>query len=179
MFVCDMSAVTNWIQAIATAAMVVLTFLTLMVLIRYAADTKKIAEGSASQTENSQMPCLVVVMLHEDGGRGWAIENQGFGPALNIRFTGFDGGNQPAMKTIPPLAAKAHRFAHNDIAEVFQRWPQEFRINYESLSGTKYFTTLNMEGEMQTRFHRAPTVTADTTIGDFLRSFRHFLKWQR
>jgi hypothetical protein len=171
MLICDISATTSVIQAIATGVLVLLTLLTLVVLVRYAADTKRIAEVSIAQTENSQMPCLVVVMLEEGGSRGWAIENQGTGPALNIRFTGSDGGNQPIMKTIPPLAAKAHRFVHNDIAEVFTRWPQDFKINYESLSGMKYSTTLDMRGEMQTQFHRPPFMTAETTIGDFLRSF--------
>lgn len=177
MLLCDISAVTNWIQAIATVAIVVLTLLTLLVLIRYAADTKRIAEVSASQTENSQMPCLVVINAQDGAGHyRWAIENQGSGPALNIRFTGYSGGNEPVTKTLTPLGANHRQFVHNDLTEVFLRWPRDFRMDYESLSNARYSTTVNMEGDMQTQFHRAPAVTSDTTIGDFLRSFKQFMR---
>src|SRR5690242_609644 len=126
MLLCDISAATNWIQAVAAVALVLLTLLTLLVLIRYAADTKRIAEASVSQTENSQMPCLVVTRLYEPSHRtiGWGIQNQGTGPALNIRFTGFNGGNEPAMKPTPPLAAGEERLLQNDIDEVLHRWPR-------------------------------------------------------
>ena len=61
MILCDSSILSNWIQALASVGIVVLTILTLIVLRRYAADTKTIAKVSASQTENATMPILVVV----------------------------------------------------------------------------------------------------------------------
>jgi hypothetical protein len=176
MLLCDISAVTNWIQAVAAVALVLLTLLTLLVLIRYAADTKRIAEASVSQTENSLMPCLVVINRR---GEGWAIENQGNGPALNIRFTGYDFGNEPVMKTIPPLGVNAFRMAHNDIAEVFARWPRDFKVEYESLSGKKYATAINMEGVMQAQFIKPPSVSKDATIGEFLRGLKQFMRSRR
>jgi len=182
MLLCDISAVTNWIQAVAAVVLVVLTLFTLLVLIRYAADTKRIAEASVSQTENSQMPCLVVTRLYEPSHRpiGWGIQNQGTGPALNIRFTGFDGGNKPAIKPTPPLGAGEERLLSNDIEQVFLRWPKDFRLEYESLSGVKYFTTIdNAEDRLYTEFHKPPAVVANLTIGDFLRSFRQFMKSRR
>ena len=67
----------------------ILTFLTLMVLWGYARGTKKIANASVLQTENSQMPFLSVVQEGNIPGqvRGWCVSNQGFGPAMNIRGT--------------------------------------------------------------------------------------------
>lgn len=44
----------NWIQAGSAVAIVVLTFLTLLVLRDYAADTKKIAKASVTQVENKR-----------------------------------------------------------------------------------------------------------------------------
>jgi len=167
------STAPSWMQGIAAVVLVLLTAATLLVLLRYADDTKRIAEASVSQIENSQMPCLVVINLQGGPNRtaGWAIQNQGGGPALNIRFTGYDGGNRPTMKTIPPLAAKEHYGVQNDIAEVFARWPQDFRMDYESLSGTRYYTTLDMRAEMQTQFHRPPEITSTTTMRDVFKRF--------
>lgn len=45
---------------------------------------------SASQTERSQMPFLTVAWWEgppNSGAGGWEIQNQGVGPALNVRFT--------------------------------------------------------------------------------------------
>jgi hypothetical protein len=61
---------TNWIEALAavvaaSAAVGVmrLTYLSLVVLKAYAADTKKIAEASVSQREDSQMPFLTTLRV--------------------------------------------------------------------------------------------------------------------
>lgn len=54
--------VPNWIEALAAVGIVGLTYLTLIVLKGYAADTKTIAMASASQTENAQKPFLALVL---------------------------------------------------------------------------------------------------------------------
>src|SRR6476659_8139428 len=96
MIVLDASLLPNWVQAGAAVALVVLTAATLWVLKRYADDTGTIAKASAAQTENSQMPILVLIrhtiIMPNYKKDEWSIQNQGFGPALNIRFTGCDDG---------------------------------------------------------------------------------------
>jgi hypothetical protein len=56
-----------------------------MVLKDYAKDTKEIANASTEQVENAQRPFIVLLTKpHQLNvyGRGWFLENQGFGPAL-------------------------------------------------------------------------------------------------
>src|ERR1700723_1098395 len=86
----------NWIEA--------LSYLTLIVLKGYAADTKTIAMASASQTENAQKPFVALVTKNAVPARhfvgGWAIENQGFGSALDIRHSE-PQGNEAWVYTTP------------------------------------------------------------------------------
>jgi len=143
----------SWIQAISAACIVALTFLTLIVLRKYAADTRTIADASASQTENSQMPFLAVVMRPEthDSTGGWGIENQGFGPAIDVSYSSSD---QPdaAFTRVEPIAKGSIVAAHADIADAFAL-KQRLVIRYESLSGAKYCTTVTMtKNVMQTQF---------------------------
>jgi hypothetical protein len=153
------------IQASAAVAIVVLTAWTLKVLREYAADTKKIAEtGTAQiehshiQLENTQMPFLAIVK--EPGTpqkhAGWYLQNQGFGPALNIMFTGDSNGNEPVMKPTAPLRAGEDRFENYDIERVVARF-RRFEAHYESLSGLKYKTTVIIEGNdrMNVQFYKA------------------------
>jgi hypothetical protein len=145
----------SWIQAIAAAVIVVLTGWTLKVLREYAADTKKIADASVKQLQSSQMPFLAITMRTTAPGApaGWVIQNQGFGPAVNIRFTGYTGGNEPVLKSTPPIGVGEDRPLHNDIAQVLARWP--FEVKYESLAGLPYKTTAHMTDiGLQTQFQK-------------------------
>lgn len=140
----------SWIQAISAVCVVALTAATLWVLWGYAADTKVIARVSASQTENSQMPFLAVIMKESAGG--WNIQNQGFGPAINIRYTGDSQGNERVLRSTPPLGAGEWRELHNQISAVFARW-HEFELEYQSLSGRNYGTKVSMQdGQMRVQF---------------------------
>jgi hypothetical protein len=89
--VLHISNLPNWIQAGAAVALVVLTAATLWVLKRYADDTATIAKVSALQEENSQMPFLGLVKRRSQSANFiipyWVIQNQGFGPALKVRFS--------------------------------------------------------------------------------------------
>jgi hypothetical protein len=130
-----------------------LTFLTLVVLVKYAYDTNQIAKASVLQTENSQMPFLAVAMREtvQDRQGGWAIGNQGFGPALNIRYSCYDANGAKQMRSTAPLAVGAeYRAAHNDISEALRR-EREFEIEYESLSGRRYRTVTS---QFNTRFFK-------------------------
>jgi hypothetical protein len=140
----------NWIQAVAAVCLVALTGLTLIVLRRYAADTKKIADASASQTENSQMPFLAVAA--GEPGEGWAIYNQGFGPAINIRYSRYDRGYRE-MQSIAPLAPRGRHTVHNEYVNALGK---VFEIQYESLSGLKYSTLITWDetGAAVARFQK-------------------------
>jgi hypothetical protein len=127
----------NWL-------LLILSFLTLLVLIKYAYDTSQIAKASISQTENSQMPFLAVAMREtmQDRQGGWAIENQGFGPAINIRYSLYDANGAKQWRLTASLAKGAeYRAAHNEISEAL-RQGREFEIEYESLSGRRYRTVV-------------------------------------
>jgi hypothetical protein len=51
----------GWAQMYASWALVVLTFFTLLVLCKYAWDTRQIARVSIEQLHNAQMPYLALV----------------------------------------------------------------------------------------------------------------------
>ncbi len=141
----------NWIQAIAAVCLVALTGLTLIVLRKYAADTKTIADASASQNEHSQMPFLAVA-AGDVGGAGWGIYNQGFGPAINISYSRYDRGYRE-MQPIAPLAPGGRHTVHNEYVGAIGR---VFEINYESLSGLRYSTLITWDetGAAVTKFQR-------------------------
>lgn len=145
----------NWIEAFAALGIVVLTYLTLIVLKDYAADTKTIAKASASQLENAQMPFLAVVQKPRtpDFLGGWVIENQGFGPAINANWSYTQGG-----QFIRPLPALAPRAIHNVQNEFPQLVGNQLgvSIDYESLSGARYQTLVRWgtEGSPVIQFSR-------------------------
>jgi hypothetical protein len=138
----------NWIEAFAALGIVVLTYLTLVVLKDYAADTKMIARASGSQLEASQVPFLVVVPHN-----GWVIENQGFGPAINATLAYTQTG-----RVIQPLPALAPGATHDVQNEFPQLHGKPLSIDYESLSGLKYQTliTWGNAGSPVIQFNRPP-----------------------
>ena len=125
---------------------------TLRVLRKYASDTETIATASVTQTERAQMPFLAVTSKPYLPGQvtGWCIENQGFGPAVNIKCTYEHHGS--VVKSVLPLAVQGVESFPN-FSEVVGN-PLGFEIQYESLSGRKYRTliTWDEEGKMRTRF---------------------------
>lgn len=153
---CILVNLPNWIEALAALGIVALTYLTLVVLKDYAADTKTIAKASSSQLENAQMPFLTVVFKPEDVLRrfpgGWVIENQGFGPAINATWAYTQAGR--VIRQIPALAPKATHDVQNEYPQVVGN-PLGVSIDYESLSGLKYQTliTWGSEGSPVIQFH--------------------------
>jgi hypothetical protein len=131
----------QWVQAGAESALTVLTLLTLIVLKGYADDTKIIAKESVAQTENAQRPFLTLVLCEGRVGivNGWNIQNQGFGPALNIRYTLPDGQAQ-ITRSITALAVGGVQSYNVDIDNALQ---QGVTIDYDSLSGLRYRTVVN------------------------------------
>jgi hypothetical protein len=138
----------NWIQALAAGVIAALTYRTLTVLKKYAKDTQGIAEASVSQLKNTQMPFLALVQRES-----WTLENQGFGPAINIVFDFTQAGREP--RHITALAPKGLHNIHYFFADALAH-PAGVLIQYESLSGLKYssFLTWNELGEIHTVFEK-------------------------
>jgi hypothetical protein len=123
------------------------------VLKGYAADTKTIAMASASQTENAQKPFVALVMKNAVPAQhfvgGWAIENQGFGSALNIRHSE-PQGNEAWVYTTPLSKGDFHILVTFNL-DVMRN--HEFVVEYGSLSGRTYRAVVAWEdGVMQTTF---------------------------
>lgn len=162
--ICIISGAADWVQAGAAVTITCLTALTLIVLRDYAADTKRIANISASQTERSQMPFLTVAWWEgppNSGEGGWEIQNQGAGPALSVRFSFHQPPAVDAWRSIADIApGKGRRDFHNQIAQSLQNQAnqpnQTFIIEYSSLSGKQYRTTVERlaNAELRTTFQR-------------------------
>ena len=144
---CILINLPNWIEALAALGIVALTYLTLVVLKDYAADTKTIAKASASQLENAQMPFLVVVPQS-----GWVIENQGFGPAINATWSYTQYGL--VIRPLPALPPTAIYDVQNIFPQLIGN-PPGVSIDYESLSGLRYQTLITWgEGSPIIKFAR-------------------------
>jgi hypothetical protein len=83
-----------WIQTICSAGALFLAAWSIVILREYAADTRKIAEASVSQLENSQTPVVTPVMRPNPPDEGWGLENQGVGPAINGQLSFVQHGQQ-------------------------------------------------------------------------------------
>lgn len=138
----------NWIQAAAAGCIVALTGWTLKVLREYARDTKRIADDSSSQAERAQMPYLTVLEAPE----GYVMHNQGFGPALNIRYRGHHD-NVERRGSAQGLAVGGTTLVHNEYTETMNAHG-EFEIEYQSLSGKGYRTVIALghKNQVHARF---------------------------
>jgi hypothetical protein len=148
-----MEDVPNWIHAIAAVPLVIVTTWTLVVLRKYAADTKSMAKNSSEQIENAQMPFVALVM-GSSPSRPWIIKNQGFGPALNIVHTEFDGTKNTMRWTTPlaPGEESVISLASGGLIHTIG-----FTVEYESLGGKQFRTiTKQTSGQLQTTFQKLP-----------------------
>ena len=144
-----MGTLPEWIQAVAALGIAALTLMTLTVLKKYAVDTRRLADDSASQVERAQMPFLAVVRNNEH--RDWVIVNQGFGPAIKVAYHGFTGDGKPdqsnPVQTLAPgevASAPIHLMNVNN----------NFDIDYESLAGKKYRSIVTTGGDPRTEFRK-------------------------
>jgi hypothetical protein len=143
-----------WVQAIADFVLALVTSITLWVVIKYAGDTKTIAENSSVQIENAQMPFVAIVMLTDpERTSNWAIKNQGRGTALNIHYTRYLPDKLAISQWMTPLAPGE---LYPLPKENDQQMPERgFTVEYESLSGMRYRTTVEWEsGSPKTTFLR-------------------------
>lgn len=152
------ATVPDWIQSLAAVAIVILTGWTLKVLRDYAADTKRISKSSLQQLENSQMPFLAVVNRTGKASYGlyayWVIQNQGFGPALNVRFTIKPENGEEQRGTVSALGQGEEKIFEGNHHKAISHG-SVFSIEYLSLSELSYLTTAKLDnGVMHTQFQR-------------------------
>lgn len=175
-----------WVQAYWTAAVFVVSLVTLFVLGLYARDTHKMAKASVQQVENAQTPFIALIEVEQayessiaviSGVRKvWAIENQGSGAAVNIEVTGTYlaehyehgiGGLAIPKEPIPkklvnhpkPVGVGGTVLVADEtrvVKYVLTREPfTDCVIEYESLSGRRYRTTVTIvDGKQKVRFER-------------------------
>jgi hypothetical protein len=157
-------SIPNWIEAgsavlaaMATVCIAVLTYRTLNVLRVYANDTRRIADDSSQQIERGQMPFVAVAT---DPTAGLLLENQGFGPAINIQYSGCDLNKEEFKRAVPSLAVKGIFQAHREIFNTFLN-NRALEITYTSLRGKKYRSIVKRTGmTMETIFIEEPEVSA-------------------
>jgi hypothetical protein len=83
-------------------------------------------------------------------GGGWALENQGFGPAINIRHSDAGGSGQ-SRENVRALVRGDFFFLETFNLDVMQN--HVFTAEYESLSCTKYRTVVAwQDAVMRTTF---------------------------
>lgn len=156
--------ISSWIQALAAVVLVLLTGATLWVLKRYADDTKTIALASVRQIENSQMPFLTIAWVEpapSNKAYGWSIANQGAGPALSVRFRIYSDESLDKWRSIADISKGEVRTTfHGEIKHHIQNDVlanmRPFRIEYSSLEGVRYRTTVERlkDGELKTTFEK-------------------------
>ena len=163
-----------WVQAYSSAALVVLSIITLTVLFLYAWDTHKLANASVEQVKNAQMPFLALVRLtkvdnevelmmaqvgslHSPTYLAWAVQNQGNSAAVNIRARGefaegTASGSSSFSEPLNPIPVGAsvfigvHPSAHVTTCT----------IDYSSLNGREFRTEITtVNGEHRLGFRRS------------------------
>jgi len=143
------AAVSAAVAAGATVRLVVLTRRTLVVLEDYARDTKRIADLTSKQLENSQAPFVVFSfeMKGEPGGivrNIYYLENGGVGSAFNVygwyRFQGTD-------EQVPVSRLASIRLDQKVVLEESRSHLAAASLEYESINGQKYKTEINDSGD--------------------------------
>jgi hypothetical protein len=159
---CD---VPSWIQAISAVILVFATIAAFIVLLGYAADTRKMAVAAIAQAEAVHMPCLTLRAMQRDfeaalldenaktdmvlfpmGGQ-LAIENYGTGPAINVEyvFRQIPIGNRVDLDGYLPYLAQDKTFATKMPRNSVQGHEYELTISYASVSGQKYRTNVTIK----------------------------------
>jgi len=142
------------IQAGAAIVLAIVTTWTLIVLRRYAADTAKMAKNSSQQLENSQTPFVALVLMDPVPGQSeWAIRNQGFGVAVDVNHSRWQGPEKaPIMSWATPLGpGEVLRIGRED----GRLSDTGFTIEYSSLDGKKFRTFVKRTGnELKTSFQK-------------------------
>lgn len=150
------SDLASWVQAIGSIGTFLLGIPTLIALIFYARDTRKLTQTAIKQAEESSVPYLMVEVAETGSANPLLsptqpfVVNKGRGPAIDVVLTGteivtwvhFPGGSQPGN-----LAPRADRLG--DIASgqsvIVPGWAHvsmdrrmPIKFTYTSLYGSRY-----------------------------------------
>ena len=167
----------NWIQAAADIGLLVVTTLTLMVLFRYAADTRRIAKSAEAQLEGLKTPFITLSTTPRDTADAVLDMDDAHGTMI-LRFSAGDAvltniGNGPAVRinySLTPLD-NAHPISNGYVPAVppqewaavpiprtlLQEHKYECVITYSSLSATRYKTRLIVHNLVLTSVDWYPT----------------------
>jgi len=129
--------------------------LTLIVLFKYAWDTRTIARNSTQQLESLQMPFVTLAMRKDDErNSNWTIKNQGVGTAINIHYTRYLAENMPAIMQWLTALAPGEDYPLPRQSDHLMA-AGGFAVEFESLSGNRYRTKVEwVNGDVRTKFDR-------------------------
>jgi hypothetical protein len=151
------------------AAMLGVQILALIGLLYYASETTKIRKASQQQVEGMSKPCLTlwgelrdgadaILEMHEAVGsivaaadRGsYVVQNVGNGVALNIRYSFTRPNVVAGVRYIPHLSPTGRA----TLVETIGGYNAEHEVtfDYESISGRKYRTTIQLNHRVITSF---------------------------
>jgi hypothetical protein len=83
--------------------------------------------------------------------KGWVIQNQGLGPAVNATYSRCEGDKMDASfsRSIPPLGPGCAESVQGGLTTTPLK--MRFEIDYESLSNRKYHTSVLVQGNRVTK----------------------------
>jgi hypothetical protein len=149
------------IERDANAIQAIVALLGLIVLSKYALDTRTIARATAHQSQATLLPFLAIVVETRNNQQEWYIKNAGSGPAKNIRYTPIDptelvGQKSPMMSGETRRLCSAEEPDRSRLGEELRK-REGFVIGYESLSGERLTSSFKQSfhtGEIEVGFKR-------------------------
>ena len=138
----EFGSVAEWVAALSAAAIVPLSYLTLLKVREYTDTTQAQFNLSQQQLEAQQRPVIVFV-----GTSKIEFKNIGNSPAMNVRYLGYENRRSAVWGSIGALAPNGLPvlLGKRDDLEVFQLNQSEGKIeefcgevHYQSLAGVRY-----------------------------------------
>jgi hypothetical protein len=143
------------IQALASAVAAIFAIAGFIVLVIYAYDTRTIAIATSVQAKDKVMPFLALTLVsteQDENTTKWMVQNQGFGPAINVKHWLLDRLTPTQRPTI--MQGKDALICINDgeygrcFAESL-KGNSGFRIEYESIAGEHLRSTFKIVDSQQ------------------------------
>lgn len=137
------------IQAVASSVAAVFAISGFIVLAIYAYDTRTIANATAVQVKDKVMPFLALALVPSDlgGGMQWKVQNQGFGPAINVKHWLLENPMPSQRPSIMQGADALICASEGDDGLRFAKSLKAgngFRIEYESIAGEHFRSTFKI-----------------------------------
>jgi hypothetical protein len=141
------------IGAIAAVVAAIFAILGFAVLCIYAFDTKTIARAASYQTKDNLLPFVSLDLTTDADGlsavdpRSWKLENQGSGPALNLKIWLLNDQKPKQRFSMMKGSVRKLLDAHGQDNETFHarmRRPEGVRAEYMSLAGERLRSTFRL-----------------------------------